>query len=214
MCPVVDYKGLKQKLTCLMSRSRTAKLLKKNVKDVLLEMEVIVKTYQDANFLQRIKFLARTKGDLPGLELKLSQRTDALTTWLTVQNFGKTDKLQELLERSLLLQEQKENESVIIEKLDQLKIAINSFRQGEKIGQSKEQDDNAFSETDIEQRFTDAGLSNADASTLMATITPRRNGIAHPKAGGIKPEEASNQAPGPETGWIMVVDQGGGGIIR
>lgn len=126
-----------------MSRSRTAKLLKKNVKDVLLEMEVIVKTYQDANFLQRIKFLARTKGDLPGLELKLSQRTDALTTWLTVQNFGKTDKLQELLERSLLLQEQKENESVIIEKLDQLKIAINSVRQGEKIGQSKEQDDNA-----------------------------------------------------------------------
>ena len=62
-------------------------------------MEVIVKTYQESNLLQRIKFLARTKGDLPGLELKLSQRTDALTTWLTIQNFGKTDKLQDLLEK-------------------------------------------------------------------------------------------------------------------
>jgi len=80
-------------------------------------------------------------------------------------NFGKTNRLRKLLERSL--QERSENETAVMEKLHQLTKAIDTVCQGKQTEQSIEMNDKPFPEKDMGKRLADAGLSKVDTKSLI-----------------------------------------------
>ena len=190
------------------------------------EIQTIVLKYKDPGYwINRLKYITWDKRTIPDLEAKLKQRTDDLTTFLTIQNGLLTSQLRPMIEKVLANQEkqrqQEENrkaaasdarhfslvpdsQSIIPSQVDRIQEVLNHVLQEERptiLGQ-----DEVSLESDIKTQLEQAGYQTASIEALMEMITKQRELLSHPEdIDPISYTGGRHRLEAPK-GWIMVVD--------
>ena len=186
----------------------------------------MVLKYKDPGYwINRLKYMTWDKRTIPELEAKLKQRTDDLTTFLTIQNGLLTSQLRPLIEKVLANQEKQrqreknrkaaandvqhfslvpDSQDIIPSQVDQIQEVLNHVLQDERPTIPGKEE--VSLESDIKMQLEQAGYQTGSIEALMEMINKRREMLSHPEdidpisyTGGRRRLEAPK-------GWVMVVD--------
>lgn len=220
--------------------------LKQRVKDVLVKMHDVVIKYRDnqgrVKPFNRVMYGVWDKRGAEDLVVKLAERTDDLTTFLTIQTWRLTNQIRPLIDEVLTRTRQEQVEpakdqsplkddnvarrpgphkgtnvqTTVSDQVEQVQAALDRVLQTERPSDPTVLPDleDVSVERELEIQLGQAGIGASVIKALIEIISTQRKQLAHPE--DIDPISATGGKHRLEVpkGWIMVVDSYNEGNIE
>ena len=216
---------------------RSMARLKERVKQVLRKMHDIVIKYRNSkgrvNPFNRVVYGVWDKREMGDLVVKLSERTDDLTTFLIMQTWRLTNQIRPLIDQVLTCTRQEQErvkdqspaedtnaahrpdpakgadvQATASSQIDQVQTILERILQTERSSDPSllpNQEDVSV-EREIEIQLGQAGIGESFTKALIEVISKERKQLAHPEdIDPISYTGGKNRLEVPK-GWIMVVD--------
>ncbi len=219
--------------------------LKERVKEVLVKMHDIVIKYRDnqgrVKPFNRVMYGVWDKRGAGDLGVKLGERTDDLTTFLTIQTWRLTNQIRPLIDQVLTRTRQEQErakdqspveddnvarrpgphkgtsiQTTVSDQVDQVQAVLDHVLQTERPSDPTllpDQEDVSV-ERELEIQLGQAGIGASVVKALIEVINTQRKQLAHPE--DIDPISTTGGRRRLEVpkGWIMVVDSYNEGNIK